>query len=291
MTDKIISIQALLTGRNKDFDKSTKIKLVRHKDNRKPEERKIFGELYRGTLYHLYQNDNKRFHDYQSEQKKNLFEDVEYIVSFIGEEGLDSRFIGVYKNNGIKPNTLKANGICVFDFEEVTGFEILKERVIIDWHSSAVTWNQWWYNEKYVIRIDKGFEPNIPRFTRYEDVKLNYNELHKIFETQNTEWRQKLEACNCIYLILDKNNGKQYIGSTYNRKGIWGRWSDYAETGHGGDKSLKGLISADADYAKKFFQWSILETLPLNILEDIAIDRESTYKEKLGTRQFGYNNN
>ena len=26
----------------------------------------------------------------------------------------------------------------------------------------------------------------------------------------------------CIYLILDKLTGKQYVGSTYNTRGIWG---------------------------------------------------------------------
>lgn len=292
MKNEIISIQELLIGRNEEFDKATRIKLVRHKDNRPQDQRIIMGEHYRGSLYHLYQTDNKRFLDYQKEQKKSLFEDVEYIVSFIGEEGLESRFVGVYKNNGIESDSLISDEIGIFDFQEIEGFEILKERVIIDWGKSAVSWNQWWHNDKYVIRIDKCFNNDkFPKFTRYEDVKLNYTELKKIVESQNPEWKHKLEACNCIYLILDKNNGKQYVGSTYNKSGIWGRWSEYAKNGHGGDKSLKQLLESDTDYAKKYFQWSILETLPLEILEDFAIDRESLYKEKFGTREYGYNNN
>ena len=72
---------------------------------------------------------------------------------------------------------------------------------------------------------------------------------------------------------------------------MWGRWKQYAETGHGGDKDLKPLLSDDSNYAAKYFQWCILETLPLKILEDQAIDRESLYKRKFGTREFGYNNN
>ena len=72
---------------------------------------------------------------------------------------------------------------------------------------------------------------------------------------------------------------------------IWGRWKEYAEHGHGGDKDLKPLIEKDASYAKKYFQWCILETLPLKILKEHAIDRESLYKRKFGTRVFGYNNN
>lgn len=143
-----------------------------------------------------------------------------------------------------------------------------------------------------VIRIDRGLqENNIPVFTRFEDVMLDYSQLRRIIETNNMEWKSKLESCNAVYLILDKLTGKQYVGSTYNSKGIWGRWSAYAWTGHGDNKDIKQLIDNDETYAKKYFQWCILETLPLNILEKHAIDRESLYKQKFGTREFGYNNN
>ena len=143
-----------------------------------------------------------------------------------------------------------------------------------------------------VIRIDRGFEENnIPIFTRFEDVVLDYNQLKLIFDTNNQEWKSKLESCNCIYLILDKSEGKQYVGSTYSMEGIWGRWKLYAETGHGDNTDLEGLLKNDLAYAKKNFQWCILETLPLNIIDKHAIERESLYKRKFGTREFGYNNN
>ena len=64
----IITIQQLLIGRNPDFDKAQKIKLVRHKDNRPVNERKILGEVYEGSLYNLYRTELKKFLDYQSEQ-------------------------------------------------------------------------------------------------------------------------------------------------------------------------------------------------------------------------------
>ena len=131
----------------------------------------------------------------------------------------------------------------------------------------------------------------VPEFKSFDDVVLDYNQRKRRFETNNAEWKSKLESCNGIYLILDKKCGKQYVGSTYNRDGIWGRWKQYAETGHGGDKDLKPLLADDSNYAAKYFQWCILETLPLKILDEHAIDRESLYKRKFGTREFGYNNN
>ena len=291
--ETIISIQALLSGRNEEFDQADKrrVKLIRHKDNRT--EKVIGDKTYKESLFDLYLNENSVFLDYQSEQLKKNFEKIDYIVAFIGEEGATSRFLGVYKNNGVIAELVLYNGdaLAKFDFQELSGFELLKERIVIEW-KSPVMWHQYYDNEMPVVRIDRGLsENNIPVFKSFEDVLLDYNQLKRIFETNNAEWKSKLESCNGIYLILDKKCGKQYVGSTYNRDGIWGRWKQYAETGHGGDKDLKPLLSDDSNYAAKYFQWCILETLPLKILEDQAIDRESLYKRKFGTREFGYNNN
>jgi hypothetical protein len=51
------------------------------------------------------------------------------------------------------------------------------------------------------------------------------------------------------------------------------------------------LAKEGIDYGKQNFQWTILETLPLNVTPKVAIDRESDYKKKLGTRDNGYNDN
>ena len=294
----IISIQELLKGRNFEFDQtsSDRIKMIRHADTRLAEGLMVMGEMYYGSLYNLYRTNRDKFLRYQSEQKKNYFLNIDYIVVFIGEEGLNSRFIGVYRNNGVVKST--SDDSCIFSFQEIEGFDILKERVIIDWKTPTTGWHQCWYNTKEVIRIDEGLEHNdIPIFTRYEDVILSYHELYRIIKSNDSEWKSKLEACNCVYVITDMNNGKQYVGVTYKdisqgkKNGIWNRWSEYAESGHGGDITLVKLCADNPDYAKDFFQWSILETLPLNVIPKIAIARESLYKEKLGTRRHGYNNN
>lgn len=290
--DYIATIQELLKGRNEEFDNADKkrIRLIRHKDSRK--EKVIGNQIYEDSLYNLYLYDNAVFMAYQSEQLVKKFKDVDYIVSFIGEESSTSRFVGVYKNNGILKMLpdYKGEAHAKYDLQEVQGFELLKERVVIDWNN-PVQWLQH-YNEMPVIRIDRGLtENNLPIFTRYEDVMLNYVQLKTIINSNNVEWKSRLESCNCIYLILDKNTGKQYVGSTYNPKGIWGRWSDYAQNGHGEDVELKKCIDSDPKYAEKYFQWCILETLPIKILPDQAIERESLYKRKLGTRIHGNNNN
>lgn len=290
--DFIATIQELLKGRNEEFDKADveRIRLIRHKDSRK--EKIIGGKSYETSLYDIYLYENEAFMTYQSEQLVKKFKNVDYLVSFIGEESTSSRFVGVYKNNGILqmlPDD-KGEAYARFDIQEIPGFELLKERVIIDWNN-PVQWLQH-YNEMPVIRIDRGLmENNLPVFVRYEDVVLNYIQLKTIINSNNPEWKSRLESCNCIYLILDKSNGKQYVGTTYNTKGIWGRWSEYAKTGHGDDVELKKCIESDPKYAEKNFQWCILETLPIKILPEQAIERESLYKRKLGTRIYGLNKN
>ena len=290
--DYIATIQELLKGRNEEFDKADveRIRLIRHKDSRK--EKNIGGKIYENSLYDIYLYENDAFVTYQSEQLVKKFKDVDYIVSFIGEESTSSRFVGVYKNNGILQMLpdYKGEAHARFDIQEISGFELLKERVIIAWNN-PVQWLQH-YNEMPVIRIDRGLmENNLPVFVRYEDVVLNYTQLKTIINSNNPEWKSRLESCNCIYLILDKSNGKQYVGSTYNTKGIWGRWSEYAKTGHGDDVELKKCMDSDPKYAEKNFQWCILETLPIKILPEQAIERESLYKRKLGTRMYGYSKN
>ena len=290
--DFIATIQELLKGRNEEFDKADveRIRLIRHKDSRK--EKIIGGKSYETSLYDIYLYENEAFMTYQSEQLVKKFKNVDYLVSFIGEESTSSRFVGVYKNNGILqmlPDD-KGEAYARFDIQEIPGFELLKERVIIDWNN-PVQWLQH-YNEMPVIRIDRGLmENNLPVFVRYEDVVLNYIQLKTIINSNNPEWKSRLESCNCIYLILDKSNGKQYVGTTYNTKGIWGRWSEYAKTGHGDDVELKKCIESDPKYAEKNFQWCILETLPIKILPEQAIERESLYKRKLCTRIYGHNKN
>lgn len=263
MKDYIVFIQDLLIGRNEEFDNADKkrIRLIRHKDNRK--EKIINGRKYSNSLFDLYLNEHDVFLNYQNEQVEKRFKDVDYIVSFIGEESTSSRFVGIFKNNGVlkEIENYKGEAQAKFDFSELDGFQLLKERVVIDWNN-PVSWLQGFNNKMPVIRIDRGLqENNIPVFTSFEDVVLNYNQLKLIFESNNKEWKAKLESCNCIYLILDKLTGKQYVGSTYNTRGIWGRWEIYANTGHGFDKDLESLINNDAAYAQKYFQWCILETI------------------------------
>ena len=92
--------------------------------------------------------------------------------------------------------------------------------------------------------------------------------------------------------ILDTTKtGKLYVGSASGEQGgIWGRWSEYARTKHGGNKRLKALITADSDYCNNF-QYSILEVFPIKRDRKDILEYEQLYKKKLRSIQFGLNDN
>lgn len=296
--DYIISIQDLLKGwnRNSDFDKvnESRIKLVRHYRRDVQPDSFIYNK-YKGSVYKLYRTDYALFKEWQSEQSDSIMKNVDYLVVFLAEEGCECRFIGVYRNYG--PKRATGNGVSEYTIEEVEGFEGLKDKVVIDWGKGTRSWMQNWQSTKNVRRIDQVNTGNdVPYFIRYEDVILSFSQLQKVVEDK--EWKSKLESLNCVYMILDKETGKQYVGVTYKdmkpgiKNGILGRWTEYAQTGHGNNKLLVALLEDKGiSYAEQNFQWTILETLPLNVTPKVAIDRESLYKKKFGTREHGYNEN
>lgn len=295
--DYIISIQDLLKGwnRNSDFDNvnESRIKLVRHSGDVQPDS--FIYNKYKGSVYKLYRTDYALFKEWQSEQSDSKMKNVDYLIVFLAEEGCECRFIGVYRNYG--PKRATGNGVSEYAIEEVEGFEGLKDKVVIDWGKGTLSWMQNWQSTKNVRRIDQvNTGDDIPYFIRYEDVILSFSQLQKVVEDK--EWKLKLESLNCVYMILDKETGKQYVGVTYKdmkpgiKNGILGRWTEYAKTGHGNNKLLVALLAEKGiSYADQNFQWTILETLPLNVTPKVAIDRESLYKKKFGTREHGYNEN
>ena len=141
--NSIITIQELLKDRGIDFD-AKKVKLVRHDSLRTPRvQDKI---IFDGTLYEMYRRDYQRFINYQNEQKIKNFKNVDYIVSFLSEEGTRARLIGVYQNLGIK-NTIDGDG-AIFNFQEILAFSNLKDKIVIDWGKGTRQWIQNWEKKK-----------------------------------------------------------------------------------------------------------------------------------------------
>jgi hypothetical protein len=243
----MITIQELLF--NRGLDRQSNTKLVRHKSK----------EI---DLYNLYRTDKRKFLKYQQQQGRDVFNGIQYIISFIGEEGTLSRFIGVYrilrKRRLPEPRLSVEGGNYRFLYEisEVSGYEDLIERVIINWGNGAIKWHQGLNNLKEVVEIQPGL--HYKQFTDYFDFILDFRQLKEICTKQYPDWKRMLSATKGIYLISDTKTGKLYVGAAYGDNGIWGRWTSYVSTkGHGGNKKLKELVGNDYEYAYNF-QFSIL---------------------------------
>lgn len=268
----MITLQQLLNTQS-DILNHAKVKVVRHKDSR---------EEYRHVM-----KDRQALLEYQKEQAKDVFKGCDYIVSFIGTERKRSIFIGVFKINWSEPRGNKH----YYDLTPVPEFECFVDRLVIDWGNNAIAWHQW-YNtqDKEVIELlPHGYIGNFPGLL---DFVLEFDELRTLVQNPdaNHDWRHHLSAVNGVYLILDSKTGRQYIGSACGNEGIWQRWCNYAATGTGGNKELVALHQNDPLY-HRYFRFSVLQSLPSNVTPREIVTIENLYKQKLGSRAHGLNQN
>lgn len=269
-----MKLQELLKLRPNIFnDKNTK--LIRHKDTRGIYD---FKDIV---------NNRDKLLEYQREQSKDVF-NCEYIISFIGLEHMKSLLFGIFKVN--REKTEKRNNNFYYDLTEINDYVDFNERIVIDWGKSGLAWHQWYENEKEVIEmLPSGYIGSFPGLLNFV---LDFKELEKVVKNpdSNKDWEVQLSSINGIYMILDSKSGDLYIGSANGQKGVFGRWEGYIKTKHGGNKKLIELIEKEHLYYQNF-KFSILQTLPNNITKPEIDKIESIYKEKLGTRVFGLNNN
>ena len=160
------------------------------------------------------------------------------------------------------------------------------------------------YLEKEVLAIEK--EKKSTEFSSYEEVFLSYNELKKVIKDKR--WQDMLSRFGGVYLIHDKNTGKNYVGSASGKRGFLQRWVDYVENPTGGkdEKGNKRLVKLlnngmygnetglkGKEYAEKYFYYSILQvmSLPSN-KDDSSIKKvEARWIKHLGTLEHGLNDN
>ena len=127
-------------------------------------------------------------------------------------------------------------------------------------------------------------------FCGYDNINLDFRTLEVIFKANRLDWKTALENAKGVYLIVDKSNGKKYVGAAYGETGIWSRWGCYIETGHGGNDELIRLINKEGfKYAERNFKFSILEYRSMKTDDDTIINREEHWKDVLLTKKFGYN--
>lgn len=148
-----------------------------------------------------------------------------------------------------------------------------------------------YFNDMKVAQIlEKPFEGE--DFCGYENVELGFSQLEAIINRHKLDWKSALENVKGVYLIVDRSNGKMYVGSAYGDSGIWSRWACYIGTGHGWNDEFTKIINTNGiEYARENFYFSILEFRSMRTDDQTIIDREQYWKRALQTISFGYNKN
>lgn len=271
------------------FDTTQKIKIVRHQDSNYDVQ-----QLYKQNLLEFY----------QSVQSKDVFGNCDYILSFLGTEGTKAIYVGAYHKVSVSrfdKKIIPANfpyedffkqELNYYHFEKIDLLADMIDRLVIEWGKSTLSWYQWLSEDKpkdIVEILPKGYVKEFPGF---DELILSFDELQTIIKNPdaNRQWHTMLSSVAGIYLITDMTDGNQYVGSAYGDKGILGRWVNYVETHHGNNKGLISILENEPERYKNF-QFSIFRTLPKTMTNDQVIGYEQKYKQKLGTRAFGLNEN
>ena len=129
-------------------------------------------------------------------------------------------------------------------------------------------------------------------FPGFERINDDFGTLEAVFQSERADWKAALQSMKGIYVISDRSNGKQYIGSAYGDAGIWSRWACYVGTGHGWNDELVKLVQTKGPkYAREHFRFAILEVMIKSTPDDVVLAREAHWKRALLTREHGYNRN
>ncbi len=265
-----------------------KVKLIRH-------------SLSDDGFQRCYHAEPQMVWEYTRVQKPDFSKGYTYWCVFISGESTTARFFACYRVNGWVPDApeLKPVGFPIeewfrgekayFDLHPVDVLDEYKGRLLIDWGKSTLSWHQKGTTEKPVLAIESTAKP----FIGYDKVVLAYDELKEVVENEAGDyalWQAALSAVNAVYLIVDTQSGRQYVGSAYGKEGLLGRWRIYVDSLHGHNKLMKELICAHPE-RYKYFQFSILQILPKTVTDDEVIHTESLWKQKLRTIEFGMNDN
>jgi GIY-YIG catalytic domain len=269
----MLTFNAIL--RHEGVDPS-KVRLVRHQDNR---------AIVSCTPYNLWRAADGRLELYQRIQRRDVFEVGSTLATFVATPADETLFVGLYHVDGLgvaPPGTtdpvIQADR-GGFHFYEIRREELLSDYVghlVIDWGRGFRSWVQRAdRQDKPVLEIRKEMrEQPFPGFT------LFCWDIDQI-ATVPLPWQEVLRSVKGVYLLVCKDTGKQYIGSAKGEESLWGRFLEYARTGHGENVELRRR-------GAQAYQVTVLEV----VNSDTGIERvEEAWKQKLMSRKFGLNKN
>lgn len=279
-----------------------KFRVVRHKMNRKGWE----------DFDNLIRFDNEMLSAFAGSQERLVYKDADIILTFVALPGTKALFrtahinhgqisfnqykkyykgykpfLNYRKNNSREENVL--DDLYFYKLKDSNLLESYKNRLVIEWGKSTVSWVQSSIEKEVTEIYPKGF---VSLFPGWDKVHLSHKELTEIISNPNgnKDWYEYLSRHSGVYVIFDSSTGNQYVGSASGGNGIWSRWEGYAKTGHNGNKALKVLAKKNEDFANNF-TYSLHHVFPRTVSKNDVLYYESLLKNKLGSRAYGLNEN
>jgi hypothetical protein len=230
-----------------------------------------------------------KFDEWQRFQTKRNFE-REFVLSLISlPESNKWLFAGVHKSGEAKAN----NTGFIYPLVEESSCSELNGRLVVDFvrsgRQSYLNAERW--VEQLLVSEIRPERMAIQHFPGYRNVNISREELMLVTTQALDSWRAALSSVAGVYLISDTNSGKLYVGSASGEGGIWQRWNDYANSGHGGNVELKRLSKDVGIKCFETFRYSILEIADIHESPEGIRKRESHWKEVLLSKEFGMNLN
>lgn len=233
-----------------------------------------------------YMTDDGLIND-EVEIKKGRLEKERFYLVMAGINGKKCRYRFTLKWTGEMNGNLYKMVRVPIALDEYAGRLILYRETGFSFYNSAATGINFVVDEIW----PKELKRTVSKFEDYDSVELSFTELREVIDGHYSDYYKALSMVKGIYMIVDGNTGKLYIGSAYGDDGIWGRWSSYANSFHGGNLELKKLFEEYGENYFEKFKYIILHILPMKISDKEIIELESKYKNRFLTKEFGWNDN
>ena len=219
-----------------------------------------------------------------------------WLASFIAYGAAKAIFVGIYTIEGAEPETSEqfwsrpenqelaklglgefsaadtAQPALRFDLRLTPLYEDWRGKLVIGWPPPERSWYRRAHNNLMpilAIREESDFSAEPPP---WHEIDFTWAELGILPQRM----RAALEQWRGVYLIWDSLDAKSYVGSAYGASNILGRWENYAATGHGGNKHLRGRNPAN-------FRFTVIELVAPNTASELVIALESSWKRRLHT--------
>lgn len=210
-------------------------------------------------------------------------------LNFLATTGRRARFFTAYENHG-EVVAERTDTRRYFDLRPSPVFAALVDRLVIEWSNDPVNWAKTGdlATGMAVVEIS---DPADVAFPGFDAILIGYDELQAVIsDDRYRQWQTALRSVQGIYVIADTLTGKLYVGKADGAERFFGRWSEYARNGHGGNVALRELAAADARH-RQYFQFSILQVFSPSAPAAQVDAAEAHFKRVLLTRQFGMNLN